>query len=202
MAPVTPTRPGIRSASRRSLLPALSVALVLLAGTFVADPLPAGAQAVAGAASEERVKAAYLFRILNYVEFPARANAAGPYVVGVVEDEIVAGELAQLVAGKQAAGRDIVVRKLAAGAPLGGLDVLFISRSERARQPYLLKQVRSAPVLTVTETAEGLEQGSIVNFRIADGHVRFEISLPAADQAGIKLSSRLLALALKVVKEP
>jgi hypothetical protein len=31
--------------------------------------------------------------------------------------------------------------------------------------------------------------------------VRFEISLPAADQAGIKLSSRLLALAVKVVKE-
>jgi hypothetical protein len=56
-------------------------------------------------------------------------------------------------------------------------------------------------VLTVTETAEALEQGSIMNFRIVDSKVRFEISLPAADQAGIKLSSRLLALAVKVVKE-
>jgi hypothetical protein len=175
------------------------LALALLGAVLGAAPLRAGAQSAAG--SEERVKAAYLFRLLNYVEFPGHATTA-PYVVGVMEDELVAGELAQLVAGKQVNGREVGVRKLAAGAPLGGLDVLFISRSERTRQPYILKQVRSAPLLTVTETGEGLEQGSIINFRIVDGHVRFEISLPAADLAGIKLSSRLLGLAVKVVKEP
>jgi hypothetical protein len=176
----------------------IALALALLGVTLGGAPLPAGAQPAA--VSEERVKAAYLYRLLNYVEFPAHAGAA-PYVIGVMEDEVVAGELAQLVAGKQVNGREVGVRKLGAGVPLGGLDVLFISRSERARQPYLLKQVRLAPLLTVTETAEGLEQGSIINFRIVEGHVRFEISLPAADQAGIKLSSRLLALAVKVVKE-
>jgi hypothetical protein len=175
----------------------------LLAGSLPPLAPPACAQPAAAAGSEERVKAAYLFRVLNYVDFPPRSGerAAAPYVVGVLEDEIVADDLVQLVAGKQVNGRDIVVRRLAAGSPPGSVDVLFISRSERARQPSLLKQLRSAPVLTVTETAEALEQGSVMNFRIVDGHVRFEISLPAADRAGIRLSSRLLALAVKVVKE-
>jgi hypothetical protein len=188
---------------------ALSAALVMggLAPLAHAQaPGTAAGAATAAAGSEERVKAAYLFRVLNYVDFPVRAGeraaspSAAPYVVGVLEDDIVAEGLAQLAAGKQVNGRELSVRKLAPGAPLGGLDVLFISRSERARQPYLLKQLRSAPVLTVTETAEALELGSIMNFRIVDGHVRFEISLPAADLAGLKLSSRLLALAVKVVK--
>jgi hypothetical protein len=175
----------------------ITLSLVLLAGVLAPLAPPARAQPVAGtvaaAGSEERVKAAYLFRLLNYVEFPTRSGerAAAPYVVGVLEDEIVADDLAQL---------EVSVRRLAEGSALGGVDVLFISRSERARQPAILKQLRSAPVLTVTETAEALEQGSIINFRIVDGHVRFEISLPAADQAGIRLSSRLLALAVKVVK--
>jgi hypothetical protein len=187
-------------------LKTFALSAALLASVLAPLAPPACAQAAGAAAAsagaEERVKAAYLFRVLNYVDFPARAGerAAAPYVVGVLEDDIVADSLVQLAAGKQVNGREVSVRKLAAGAPLGGLDVLFISRSERARQPYLLKQLRSAPVLTVTETAEALEQGSIMNFRIVDAHVRFEISLPAADQAGIKLSSRLLALAVKVVK--
>jgi hypothetical protein len=181
----------------------ITLSLALLAGGLAPLAPPAHAQPAAVAGSEERVKAAYLFRVLNYVDFPPRSGerAAAPYVVGVLEDEIVADDLAQLVAGKQVNGRDVSVRRLAEGSPLGGVDVLFISRSERARQPTILKQLRSAPVLTVTETAEALEQGSIMNFRIVDSKVRFEISLPAADQAGIKLSSRLLALAVKVVKE-
>ena len=184
---------------------ALSAGLLagLLAGALAPLVRPAYAQPADAAGSEERVKAAYLFRVLNYVDFPARSGerAAAPYVVGVLEDEIVADDLAQLVAGKQVGGRDISVRRVAAGSLPAGLDVLFISRSERARQPAIVKQLRSAPVLTVTETAEALEQGSVMNFRIVEGHVRFEISLPAADQAGIKLSSRLLALAVRVVKE-
>jgi hypothetical protein len=122
-------------------------------------------------------------------------------VVGVVEDEIVASALSQLAAGRPVEGREVQVRRLDAGSLPDGLDVLFISRSERARQGAILKQLKNAPVLTVTETPDGLEQGSILNFRIVDSHVRFEISLPAAVRAGIRLSSRLLALAVNIVKE-
>lgn len=189
MAPVRLFRFTLRTA----------LSLALLAGVLGPLAPSARAQSAALVGTEERVKAAYLYRLLNYVEFPA--HSAAPYVVGVLEDEIVAAELSQLVAGKQVNGRDVVVRKLAAGSPPAGLDVLFVGRSERARQGAFLKQLRSAPVLTVTETPDGLEQGSIMNFRIVDNHVRFEISLPAADKAGLRLSSRLLALAVKIVKE-
>jgi hypothetical protein len=156
----------------------------------------------AAAGSEEKVKAAFLHRLLYYIEYPATAFASptAPYVIGVMEDELVAEELARLTAGKLINNRPAQVVRIPAGGALDGLHLLFIGRSERARQPYLLKQLRNSPVFRVTEIEGSLEQGSMFNFRIVDDKVRFEVSIAAAEQAGLRLSSRLLALAIYVVK--
>jgi hypothetical protein len=55
-------------------------------------------------------------------------------------------------------------------------------------------------VLTVTESDNGLQQGSVINFRLVEDRVRFEVSLPAAEKCGLKLSSRLLSVAYHVLK--
>jgi hypothetical protein len=52
----------------------------------------------------------------------------------------------------------------------------------------------------VTESDGGLRAGSVINFRVIDQRVRFEVSLAAADRANIKLSSRLLSVAYLVRK--
>jgi hypothetical protein len=54
------------------------------------------------------------------------------------------------------------------------------------------------PVLVVTDSPDGLEQGGMVNFQQVDERLRFEISLPRAEEAGLVLSSRLLSAALRV----
>lgn len=41
----------------------------------------------------------------------------------------------------------------------------------------------------------------MINFRLADERIRFEISLDASDKSGLKLSSQLLTLALSIVRE-
>jgi hypothetical protein len=56
-------------------------------------------------------------------------------------------------------------------------------------------------VLVVTESERGLPPGSVINFRLADERIRFDISLVAAERAGLKISSQLLALAATVIKE-
>jgi hypothetical protein len=40
--------------------------------------------------------------------------------------------------------------------------------------------------------------GSVLNFVIVDKRVRFEISLTAAERAGLKISSELLSVAVRV----
>jgi hypothetical protein len=54
-------------------------------------------------------------------------------------------------------------------------------------------------ILTVSEGERGLEQGSAINFLTSEDRVSFEISLDSAEQGGHRISSRMLAVARRVV---
>jgi hypothetical protein len=54
------------------------------------------------------------------------------------------------------------------------------------------------PILVVTDSPEGLMDGAVINFVEVGDRVQFEISLASAREAGLTLSSRLLATALYV----
>jgi len=53
-------------------------------------------------------------------------------------------------------------------------------------------------VLTVGEEEKFIEQGGLIRFLLDDNRVRFDINDLSARKAGLKISSRLLALASHV----
>lgn len=187
--------------SARARLIALMLCALVLGGTL-GQPAPVHAQTASLEASEEKLEAAYMLKFLNYVEWPAASFAApdAPYRIAVVGDDAVAEEMARVSAGKTVNNRPIVVSRLGASDSMNDIDMLFIGRSDRASATALLARLRTQAVLTVTASEGGLDMGSIVNFRIVDNRVRFEVSLDAADRAGLKLSARLLGVAINVVK--
>jgi hypothetical protein len=165
---------------------------------------PAEAQAQAGAAGlplERRVKAAFIYKFLGYTEFPAGsfADAASPVVIGVVGADDMAAELARLVAGRSVNSRPIAVRALREGDALATVHLLFVAGGDCARVGRIVKAMAGA-LLVVTECDNGLQQGSVINFRIIDERVRFDVSLDAAERNSVKLSSRLLTVANRVQK--
>jgi len=163
--------------------------------------LSASAQNMASSASlERRVKAAFLYKFLGYAEFPQRAfaDADAPLVIGVLDADDLAAELARIVAGRTVGNRAIVVRLLREGEGAVPVHMLFVGGFEGARVARLLRQ--SSGMLVVTECDGGLPPGSAINFRIIDERVRFDVALDAAERNGIKLSSRLLTVANHVQK--
>ena len=126
-------------------------------------------------------------------------SAASPLVIGVAGAEDIAGELAQIAVTRAAGDRPIRVRRLVEGEPATGVHVLFVGRGESARLPALLREVRGQPTLVVTEWPRALDAGSMINLVVAiDGRVRFEVAVDAAERAGLRVSSRMLALAQSV----
>ncbi len=113
-------------------------------------------------------------------------------------DELAA-ELARMVVGRNVNGRAIVVRAIKDASALGDVHLLFIAADD-PRAAALLKAPSQHALLTVTETERGLQMGSVINFKIVDDHVRFDVSLDAAVKNNIKLSSRLLTVAHLVQK--
>jgi uncharacterized protein DUF4154 len=149
---------------------------------------------------EHRVKAAFLYKFAGYVDWPTASFARPdtPVTIAVLGAEPVAEELVQAVAGRTVDGRPVMVKRLKPGESLAGVHILFIGKAESARLGQLAQTAQPRAILTVTESDGALAQGSIINFVMADRRVRFEISLDAAEKSGLKLSSRLLAVAQQV----
>jgi hypothetical protein len=158
----------------------------------------ASGQTLSGAADE--VKAAYLYRFTGYIEWPdaAFATADAPLVIGVSGADAVYAELSRVLVGRSARGRTVVARKIAPGDALDGVQVLFVGDISLARSAWA-QRLRDRPLLLVTDGPQGLDAGGALNFVLIEDRLRFEASLRAIDRAGLKASSRLLALAQRVV---
>lgn len=179
----------------RSLLTMLVLACVAL--MVALSCLAVGADAPALNGVERGVKAAFLYKFLGYVEYP---QDPGPLVVGVMGADDIGAELGRITTGRNVGGRAVIVRILHEGDALTGLNMLFIGEDAARSASVLRAAQQQQGVLTVTESDNGLQQGSVINFRLVEDRVRFEVSLPAAEKCGLKLSSRLLSVAYHVQK--
>jgi hypothetical protein len=160
--------------------------------------LPAQAQI---RATDVQVKAAFLYKFGAYVEWPPQAfpEPGTPFTIGVLGADAVAEELEQITADRTVHDRPVAVRKLKRGEPLGGLHVLFVGQAESGRLAESLAAAKAQPVLVVTESGDGVPNGSIINFVPVDNKLRFDIALAAAERMQLRISARLLAVARRVV---
>lgn len=150
----------------------------------------------------DEAKAAHLHRFAGFVEWPATrfATPDAPIVVGIVGSPGVQKELAQVVAGRLVQNRPMQVVELAEPRQAATVHMLMIGRGASKRAGEWVAAAKGQPVLVVTDLAQGLERGAALSFVEAEGRLRFEASVPAAEAAGLRLSSRLLPLAERVVK--
>lgn len=154
-----------------------------------------------GRATEYQVKAAFLYKFIAYVEWPAAINPwpAETLVIGVVDSDQLADELVSIVAQKAARDRQIAVRRIQGSQSVEGVHVLFIGRGAAPMAEELLRTTTARPVLTVTESEAAFAQGSVINFVIEADRVRFDVAPQRAERKNIKISSRLLSVARRVV---
>ena len=84
---------------------------------------------------------------------------------------------------------------------LRACHILFVSHSEEKHYSTVLQAIQGASVLTVGETPDFLAAGGAVSFQFQNEVLQFEVNLNNANEAHLKLSSRMLALARRVVNK-
>ena len=203
-----------RTAIRR--LARLAVAVVSSALAVAALVETGTAQTNSLQASEQTIKAAFLFKFAEYVDWPAAPiqpvdspfgaalvdPADSPFVFGVLGSGALADELLRMTADRTLDERPIRVRRLTARDVIDDLQVLFIAADQEDKLGDLLSSARGRPILTVTESEGALANGSVINFTVNGERVRFEVSLGAAQVNSLRLNSRLLAVAERVQQAP
>lgn len=149
--------------------------------------------------TESKVKAAFLYKFCNYVQWPEYLfpEENSPIVIAVAANESQMAEITSMVSNRYIKNRPLIVRPARSSDDLQGVHVLYVSRDAKTPPGKLIDDSDRIPVLTVSDL-ESSSSSSIITFLTINNHIRFEISLERAEEVELKLSSELLSVAHKV----
>jgi hypothetical protein len=155
-----------------------------------------------GQVDQYQVKAFFLYNFARYVQWPAQtfASATDSIAICILGRNPFGTGLEQAISGKIVEGRSLVVREISALPAQCSCNILFVAGPERKRFQSGAAALRESGVLTVGETPGFAKEGGVINFKLEDGKVRFEINVDAAAQERLHISSKLLSLA-QIVKQ-
>ena len=173
---------------RRSLLLALCLGVLAMTGM--------SSTAQAQSMDEYEAKAAVLFKVINFVEWPP--TAGHELVTCFVGADPASYAMQHLVADKTKNGKPIVIRRVGPEGDLKGCQVLYIGASVGRSTDSILDHVRGDSVLTVGEVGGFGQKGGVLNLLLSSGRIRFEVNPNSANRAHLQISSRLLSLATLV----
>jgi hypothetical protein len=170
------------------------------ASLLAASALLLAAVAAAQGPSEHEVKAAFLYNFTKFVEWPeTKFNADNQLLICVVGNDPFADELRAAIEGKAVRGKRLTMLYLSDGDDPRRCHVLFISGESGIDPSSVLDHLHGAGVLTVGDLDGFAAQGGVINFRMEDRRVRFEINAEAAEEEGLRISSQLFKLAIRII---
>jgi hypothetical protein len=147
--------------------------------------------------TEDQVKAAYMFNFAKFVEWPGEVFSASAASMNFCAwgHNAVVDEVDSLVQGKAINGHPIKVRQLGRPEEVKQCHLVFVATANPRQQQQLLQAVKGLPVLLVGNDAGFARSGGIIGFVMENTKVSFEVNLSAAQEAHLKISSKLLAIA-------
>lgn len=160
--------------------------------------MPVWCARVAGQpASEQDVKAAFLFNFTKFVTWPSGAPRAGePFRVCVVADVASRRAVERMVSGESVNGRPLEAVVPKGPEQIRLCQILFVGASAAERAGPLLRAARDLPVLTVSDSDRIGLRGAAIVFVLDGGRMRFDVN--PANARGLTISSRLLRIARDV----
>jgi len=173
----------------------LSYLAALLAGAMVITVLATAPVLAEHGAQEYHVKAAFLYNFTRFIEWPQEAASENPVMPVCVIGKDPFGTALDIITGKEARGRKLVVRRYRFGEPIDECAVVFFGAGGKEQVGKMLDELRGRSVLTISEQEGFAASGGIIEFFIAHNKVRFRINQQAAKRAKLEISSKLLRLA-------
>ncbi|MEY2577761.1 MAG: hypothetical protein QOI49_585 [Verrucomicrobiota bacterium] len=158
-------------------------------------------RADSAAATEYKLKAAFIYNFAKFVEWPAEKleNDNSPLVIGVLGPNPFGDELQNALKGRQINGRPITVRQYDSVEAAKAAHLLFVNLND---EPKLRRALKEYGVLTVGQSESFTRNGGIITFTSTDNKLRFDINMAAAEQGGLKISAQLQKLAKTVRRGP
>lgn len=154
--------------------------------------------------SESVVKVALLYKLAQFVSWPASGRAgtistsADPFRFCVLNERSLDEALAALE-GRSVGDRAIAVKRLRSGSSPNTCDLLFVGKAASASERWqVLEQCRGRPILTISDSDGFAARGGMVEITKRRKRLAFRINLAATRDTGIRIAAPLLELSTVV----
>jgi hypothetical protein len=182
-------------------------ALLALAGCCVCLLQTVRQSAGTAEHSADEVKAAFLYNILLFADWPEESALARAeeITLGVVADNDLWKAL-QPVAGKKIGDRVLVLKRLRSADDVTSCHLLFIGTAERAHLTRMLAALKESATISVGEMPDFTRRGGMVRLlHVPDSggtmRLSLEVNLTATEARKVKFRAQLLKVA-RVVRYP
>jgi hypothetical protein len=173
-------------------------ALLAVVATFCVIAVAAPAQG-----HQAALRAEFVYRLATLTTWPA--SAFGPSgvaaCIAVIGDEPMARALQKTVEGKRLHGREIAVKHLEERDVRHGCQVVFLGESQAEHLSEAVEVVSARPVLTISDADSFVDQGGMIQLVSVKNRLRFSINRRAALRSELKISSKILRLATRVIDD-
>lgn len=179
----------------KTKLTVLAVALVAIATLSLNFSDSAFA---AGLSRTERAKqeAEFINNFLSFVDWPAKSyyDNKAPAVVCVLGKSPFGNALARYASGKEGP-RAMTLLEIESLSQIPACHMLFINTEDTARMGEILGSFGDSAVLTMSEIEGFADKGGMIEFSDDGRGVRLKVNQKTAQDAGFKISSKLLRVA-------
>lgn len=144
------------------------------------------------------MKAAMIYNFAQFIDWPESQSRALPssFVIGVFGEDPIEVILENTLKGENFQNRAVQVRRVTTPNEAKTCDILFVAQSQKRRTPEVLEAIRGSSTLTIGDNEDFVAMGGMIAFKKEGNRVRFQINPDAATRAGLKISSKLLRLAI------
>lgn len=177
---------------------------LLLICIGVSDFARAGDPDAAAKLNLMRLRSSFILKIIQHVEWPAQSSedTASRVHIAVIGGGDAFDVLMNVVSKSQHPDR-FSVRAAGPNDDLSNVDVVLISSGEIDDLEAVLSSLSDSPTLVVSDHEGFCEAGAMVNFIVQKtrrgSKIRFEMNRGRAEAVGLKISSQLMELAVRVI---
>jgi hypothetical protein len=147
--------------------------------------------------SEYQLKAAFLFNFAKFVDWPAGnfASPDSPFAICILGSDPFGHSIDDTLQGKMIGEHPVTIQRTMEPEEDRHCQIVFISSTEVRRLPEILASFHGAGILLVGDVQGFAASGGDIELTLEENRVRFAINPDATQRAGLKISSKLLALA-------
>jgi len=147
------------------------------------------------ASSEYKLKAALIYKLTHFVEWPADAMTGKYFGICLLgRDDF--GSALDALEQREVAHKPIRIQRFVQSEAVNAsCQILIISESKRPFLKSILHSLATLPILTISDVDRFADQGGMIELARGRKRIGFRINLQQATSAGLRIAAPLLELA-------